>query len=568
MPTRTTRIGSRTLIATLALTAGSSPTLAQDALGNGHELENSLYVDTYVGGGAALDNPLRLDTRFNPARPDFAAELRFRNAIATGNAPGGLSFRGDVGYTAPGEFRGELGSDTLYPFRRDSLYSGLGGMGIRGTEALQYQFALTTGARVPRDVMGSLFVPREVGGVSTSGGPSAPTIGRVTDPDSVGTLYGQIRSPSTYTANRGYAPFLLTTRTGRTTDGEERDYAITATPLRGIKAEPMTDSEQLIAAMRAPSTLDESGRPETTRQDSGRIETAYDEVLRRLRQRAEGTEGETTTPAEEGQTPEWMRQLDELRRQLMGELTEPKTPDGQTPAPDGTDQPAPDATTPNGQPAQTGTKNPNPTDPVQIRFDEKTMQLLRESGEPLDQLVASDATPGDLYAEHLRAGERLLAGGQYFDAEERFTRALSLRQGDVTAQIGRVHAQLGAGMFLSAAINLRTTLLGAPSIVTTRYAPSLLPRPDRIKDLKLALRENVGLVARPGIAVPLDPRVQRESAFLLAYLGYQTDDQTAVRDGLAEFKRRIETGRQADGVDARLAELLTTLWVRPGSGEE
>src|SRR2546423_569446 len=103
-----------------------------------------------AGAGARAQNGVDRNVRvgsggINPARPDFAAEVRLRNAIVTGNAPGGISFRGDVGYRAPGEFMGSLGSNDSFAFRRDSYYSGLGGLGIRGTDALQYQFAMATG---------------------------------------------------------------------------------------------------------------------------------------------------------------------------------------------------------------------------------------------------------------------------------------------------------------------------------------------------------------------------------------------------------------------------------------
>lgn len=566
MRTPMTRTGSRTLAA-IALAAGVAPALAQDAMGTGRELENSLYVDTRVGGGGGLDSSLRVDTRFNAPRPDFAAELQFRNAIATGNAPGGLSFRGDVGYSAPFEFRGELGSDALYPFRRDSLYSGLGGMGIRGTEALQYQFALTAGARVPRDLMGSLVVARDPGGdatsgeVRTGGGAPTPTIGRVQNPDALGALYGQIRSPSSYTANRGYAPFLLTTTRAPDAEGNELEIGITATPLRGVRAEPMGGQGSLAESLRAPSTLDTSTRAETER-----VETAYDEVMRRLRERA-GSEPQPEPEA--GQAPEWMRQLEELRQQLLGNLTPPEPGEEGAEPGEGTDP----GQTPGATPGQ-GSGDEEESDaaaqarPVKIEFDPETMRLLRDTGEPVSDLVSEGV--GDPYAEHMRAGQRLLGSGQYFDAEERFTRALSIRQGDTTAQIGRVHAQLGAGMFLSAALNLRTTLVGTPSLTATRYRPSLLPEPGRIDELKLTLRENIGLVERPGASIAMDPRMRHESALLLAYLGYQSGDQRAVREGLDAFEATPDVGTRGggSGVDERLGTLLRELWVRPGSGEE
>ena len=101
-----------------------------------------------LGDGRALDNNLSTRGRYNNARPSLRDELAFRNSVVTGNAPNGLSFRGDVGYRAPGEFTGQLGSNDLFSFRRDSLQSGIAGMGIRGTEALQYQLALTNKAKL------------------------------------------------------------------------------------------------------------------------------------------------------------------------------------------------------------------------------------------------------------------------------------------------------------------------------------------------------------------------------------------------------------------------------------
>src|SRR5690606_2294464 len=100
---------------------------------------------------------------------DLAAEMRFRNAVVTGNAPGGLSFRGDVGYRAAGEFTGRLGADDTFSFRRDTVYSGLGGMGLRGTDSLQYQFALTTGMRPPPGFAGTPSAVTRTGTGSTSG---------------------------------------------------------------------------------------------------------------------------------------------------------------------------------------------------------------------------------------------------------------------------------------------------------------------------------------------------------------------------------------------------------------
>ncbi|MEL7473383.1 MAG: hypothetical protein AAGK04_08700, partial [Planctomycetota bacterium] len=125
-----------------------------------------IATHTQAQTGRGLDRPLyrpldAIPGQANVApRRSFADEIRFRNAIVTGNAPGGRSFRGDVGYTAPFEFRGELSTDDNFAFRRDAFFGGLAGVGIRGTDALQYQFALTTGSSVPPALAGALSFGR------------------------------------------------------------------------------------------------------------------------------------------------------------------------------------------------------------------------------------------------------------------------------------------------------------------------------------------------------------------------------------------------------------------------
>ena len=61
-------------------------------------LSGAAHAQNALGDGNALDANTGQRGRVNSTRPNFARELSFRNAIATGNAPGGLSFRGDLGY--------------------------------------------------------------------------------------------------------------------------------------------------------------------------------------------------------------------------------------------------------------------------------------------------------------------------------------------------------------------------------------------------------------------------------------------------------------------------------------
>src|SRR5436190_19507572 len=91
----------------LALIAGTPAALGQNALGTGQ----GLYRDLQQRNSLAAQGR------------DYAAEAKNRNAIVFGRAPGGLSFRGGLGYKDPGEFLGHLGTQDLHSFMADTTYS-------------------------------------------------------------------------------------------------------------------------------------------------------------------------------------------------------------------------------------------------------------------------------------------------------------------------------------------------------------------------------------------------------------------------------------------------------------
>jgi hypothetical protein len=139
---------------------------------------------------------------------------------------------------------------------------------------------------------------------------------------------------------------------------------------------------------------------------------------------------------------------------------------------------------------------------------------------------------GELIAEHIRAGERAMAESRWFDAEERFTAALAIREGDPMAAAGRVNAQLGAGMILSAAINLRNAFRAYPELMAVRFNAKLLPGDKRLERLRVLLRER-GSKADD---------VAADAGLLLAYLGHQTGDDADLRDGMGILDRLERTG--------------------------
>lgn len=563
-----------TMVGAAACIASSA--LAQNALGDGRGLE----ANTRQGSNGRNYRP-----------PSFEKEVAFRNAIATGNAPGGLSFRGDLGYQAPGEFAGELGSDALYSFRRDSLYSGLAGMGIRGTDALQYQFAMTTGSRVTQNLMGNLSVSRLGGATSASvsGGYNNPGDAIAVDPlsqlrEDSASVSGTLRSTSSYSSMKSLTPELLSMYP----KGIEREpYGIVASPLMGLVATPMTTEQSL-------RTKADLGLP---------ARTSYDDVLNGIRERAKvvlenrkaqlaedgmdpsdnspdampGGTGTPTDPAElQRINDDWINErIERLQRQVLGlpdlpdedSPVEVVVPTESTSIPSANDgMPIRDPMRPRRKEDAVNTES-NEVGGQMVSFDRgqsgggsmyevdpETLELIRGDGKRVTFLVDPTAELRNIYGEHMKAGENLLTQGRYFDAEERFTHALGIRRGDVTAQIGRMHAQIGAGLVVSASVNLQTLMSEHIEIVSRRYEGKLLPDEQRINELITSLRKRAMLDERPAYIAAESSRVQVACGLMIAYLGYQIDDQQQMNDGFSVV-RRLGTDD-----DRRLIHLLDTVW--------
>jgi hypothetical protein len=582
--------------ALLLALASASPALAQNALGDGHALDHALHQNS---GG-----------RNNQVR-DLNAEIRYRNAIITGNAPNGQSFRGDVGYTDPGAFRSHAGSDDLFAFRRDSLYSGLAGQGIRGTEALQYQFALTTGSRPPGGLVGPLAVARDSQATSAAAildngplptGPRNPQTRAIVardqaDPlaDDRGAGLWALRSTSSYIADRGLQPSML--GVGSNQQGDQ--IALTASGLRGVStynlsrtlsepinpAQPPRVNPEVVSGVppatpvlpvtpnvpgaKAPGTPE---APHTTANGPQRVDTAlntqaqstaFQAVIERLQafpippatpstppaaDTAPGATPNTQPGAQPGNSPippdqvgnpAWQRRIDELRQQFN--QSQPGAPQGSPNQNQNQNQNKGD-----GQDQKDGTKSD---------IDPGTVDMIRQSGGTLKSLSPTGSNV-DAYSEHMRHAQELITAGRLFDAEERFTRALAIRPGDLAASVGRVHAQLGAGMLLSASINVRNLFTEHPEVAGVKYAQNLLPTKERAEVSLERLRAGND-PTKPGGGLP------RQASLLIAYIGFQYNDPAALKEGLDNLSKTAQTP-----AETKFADFLRALWTHPTTPSE
>lgn len=444
---------ARFALVTLLAVAGAA--FGQNALGDGTALDASTQV-----GSQGKNNRVR----------DLVEEIKFRNAIVTGNAPNGLSFRGDLPYSAPSDFRDSLGSNDTFLFRRDSLDSGLGGLGLRGTDGLQRQFAMTTGTRIPDHLRGSLIVPRAGGGDL----PVRPTKPVEDDPGSLWSL----RSTSAYSAGRSVEPALLETRVYRPT-GDILGYA--ASGLRGLET---------IQVGKTP----EGWKPNQPRfaaplqRDANSLGAANPDLLARYNAYTPETPVTVTDP--------WEQQLAELRAML-----------------DAWDE-------------EEAAKAPQPavTTPTATPFDPALVERLRKAPGTLTELRSAPAADqqSKSFDAAMAQGTDQLKDREYFAAELSFSRALGFRGSDAMAAIGRAHAQIGAGLYQSAAMNLRALFRERPDMIGVRYNADLLPSSDR---LRAAANGAMVRMAAGGA-------LRREWALLLAYCGFHTGDGALLQSGL------------------------------------
>jgi hypothetical protein len=167
-----------------------------------------------------------------------------------------------------------------------------------------------------------------------------------------------------------------------------------------------------------------------------------------------------------------------------------------------------------------------------IADDRAVRQAQAEAQAALKQLVDQlnyDLPPvktmaGDAERRHnemVRSAERQLASGAYMDAAALYKQANIEAPQNPMIRAGLVHAQLGAGMMRSAALNLRRLLEEHPQLAAARYDPQLLPGAERLRIIQQELQRMIN----QGVAVD-------EAGLLTAYLGYQAGSRQLTRYGL------------------------------------
>jgi hypothetical protein len=573
------------LVAVVGLALAAPSARAQNALGNGRALDANLSAS---------------GDKTNPSRGrQLEEQIRFNNRLITGQVGGGKSFRGYVGYEGTDEFGGSRGTDNSYTFRRDASSGALVSSGIRAGDALKYQFSLS-------------------GAPGTSGALANQATGLfVTSRSDVSSGEGlaAMRSTAGYQSLSGRLPVVM----GYVDAGELGRRVVTASSLRGISstallpAQPgnalgvpgatapagtLTGLERSLrgvpdvrdataAALRkqqedarakAASSPDASARLDT-RVEPAQVE--YQRIMERLDLRADQPRRPAEPAPKSGEPPAnpanpagagpegapregeaagtkvspWGEDLKKLRARLLEDERRLRTGErrqgAQRPGAASADQKGS-----KGAPSEPDPREPQvkPVDSKKPTTGEALLDALKKLDARVDRFVPLQEA-GEAYTKQMQSGQAALAEGRYFDAEGRFALALALQPGDVMAQVGRVHAQLGAGLYLSAASNLRFVLSSHPEMVPVRYAAELLPQGERPAYLGEQLIKELDKNEATALG--------QDAALLLAYMGYQFDRAEWRTRGFVEMRERLSDEERA-GPRGEQARLFESIWSPEG----
>jgi hypothetical protein len=468
-----------------------------------------------LGGGDALDS--NTGTAYGTYNlPTQMQDYRSRNLLVTGNVVAGRGFRGTVGYAAQFDFRGQLGSDDLFVERANSAFSSpqsiTAGRTMERMRFGQYlgevEYRRAGYGASPQSIREQRFVPKPMVddrlnldhfaiASSTSMIYEAKADSRIVGllQDSEGTRRVVATASSIFGvqlhAQESYGPLIGLTSYDMARAVEDLES--------GAASGTLGEEFNLRFADLLPPDQPIGTDPLTTRVDSELArqqavpvsEDAFRKVMEQVRQRyaAARPEAPQDAPADELLLDEHF----ELLRELLAETAAPTAGDGA----DGAD------------PGSGRSRLP-----MDI---EKLAGPLRH-GAQVDRLTDEDETR---FQELVAAGEQRLRDGEYFWAERRFDRALRFTPGHPLATAGKGHAQIGAGLYAPAALTLRRLLTQRPEMIDVRYGPDVLPNRVRLNIAVNRLRE----------LLP-EPRDRALYAFLLAYIGYQTDKPDLVEEGL------------------------------------
>ena len=534
-----------------------------ESLGDGNAMGGQTFrwaQTTGAGRAAGSGNILDANTQLGSGGANAGSipvDYNARNLIVTGSVPGGRGFRGSVGYTADTDFRASTGSDDSFAFRAGSAFSN---PSFSASAVARDRFLVAQGLGVFEFRRDSTPLSAANERAVSDRTDSRLRLDRANAQMSFGRANYDIGGDRT----------IISTMTQA---GDPVRYIIS--PLRGLQIENLKDPLSRaglsvyerararqdmamgITAMedyqrvRAAATLDvpdprrvdQRLKPDSEA-DRLRVGTnkvlpqSYLDIVEAVNKAAEPAAADgATKPVDAGAMQpsplERVRESLDMIRPGRGQRATPQD-DGTTPATgDGkagsTDSlVSPDGTPRSGEAEREAERIKQRGAIISV---EEAARILRH-GRTVDSLSRDDRRRVD---ELTKQGEAALREGDYFRAERRFEQAQTLAVDNPLAEVGIAHAQLGAGLYLSASLTLRNLFEAFPELIDTKYDRALLPAPDRLAKAVEIMRDRI----TRGDDV-------QGYGLILAYIGHQTADRAMVEEGLAAIggNERLDTVRK------------------------
>jgi hypothetical protein len=459
------------------------------------------------------------------------------NAIIEGNVAGLARFHATVGTSSPYTFQQQLPSASLQNFARTSA-AGIP-TGPAGSPPPVYYLPsqVTSGASgslYPTQV-GSGFDVRVVPGPSVQpgyGGTSTSAVGgqnRIydryetplpTNPTDTGTP-GNLLNSSLF-LNRQFEPGPDEPGVRPSNINDERP----GLPKNTTDKNPATieDLNNTQDTTEKPEDTSASGRART----EGRVPGERVDAKAGTQRPGSQDRGNPMDLRNTGRTQDIGQQamLSDTYRTLMSDLQKAREEAKRTEAP-GVETPKPEETrgtglarTPGGTDARAlARRNPrmNPllTEPADtLRAGQKV--------EPLKTLARSNqGLPTTPFDTQMRQAEKLLRDGKYMEAVDQYQQALTIQPNNALGLVGRAHAELAAGMYQSASMDLKAVFTQKPEMVSVRYALTEFIPSKRVDNL---MNDLLGLTTRE--------RTGNLASFLYCYLAYNTDHPNELQQEL------------------------------------
>lgn len=545
-----------------------------------------------VQGGDALDANQQVGSGgYNQAGE--AVDYRARNLLVTGQVGGGRAFQGQINYSAEGAFRGSLGSDSLFNFQRDSIYSapGAGGYGVGSlgdrvivtrptTNIPGYRVgggnALST--RASYDPASNALTFRQSGGglvsitgvrdlnrVSTSGS----TLGLVQTPGGIVSVDASPLTGVRYNpldANTGLSNYNLRLNDTRPRNVQpeldDEDEPINPSRIDGLYKNP--DQQQTDPNLPEDPLAIKLGtqvQSQLALQLAGRTDNNIPEAQAQAIRGQVFGQAEQTDPNQPPQAPvsPYKKLIADILAQAEGAQAQDE-PESDEPAEDA--RPRWQQILEEPEQAVLDAKRKSRDAALRLSLglvdeqgnidyeaelpsidpESKLGKLLSELDYDLPRMRTLVGKDENRVNNLLAKGEQELKAERYIVAESIYRQVLRETSGDPLAKAGMIHSQMGAGMIRSAAFNLRGLFADHPELIALRYDAKLMPETERLRWLQGRLQTMI-----------TEGRNGADPGLVLAYLGYQLEAPPLIEYGLAV----AETAAPRDP----LMPVLKKIWI-------